>query len=144
LNKKYILILITLILFCVTSLNARGNREKEEARASDSLPVIELKTPPSNEVLDTVRVVQVTGIVRLVGNEPLTDLVISGHETSEEKTSTAKTWYIARDERSKLHNLQHSTVTVEGEEIVRELTFASGLPAGIRRDLSNIKIITIH
>jgi hypothetical protein len=43
----------------------------------------------------------------------------------------------------KLHDLQYRTVTVEGEETVRELKFGNGLSAGIRRDLKNIRIISV-
>ena len=79
-------------------------------------------------------VIQVTGVVRLVGNEPFTELVITGldHE-----------WYIAENEKELFEHLQHRTVTVEGEETVIALMFASGLPAGDRRILSDIKIISV-
>lgn len=86
------------------------------------------KTPAPN-------IVKVTGIVRLVGSSLFTDIVITG--------SSAE-WYITKDEQDKLHDLQHRTVTVEGEETVTEMTFASGLPAGTRRTLKNIRIITVE
>ncbi|MCL2759202.1 MAG: hypothetical protein FWD22_03230 [Treponema sp.] len=89
-------------------------------------------------------VVQVTGIVRLVGNEPFTELVIYGHELTAEQTTPAVSWFITRDERNKLFDLQHQIVTVEGEETVTELTFANGMPAGTRRELSNIRILEVH
>lgn len=77
-------------------------------------------------------IVQVTGTVRLTGTALFSEIVITNEEGS---------WYIAADEAEKLHSLQHRTVTVEGEETVIELTFASGIPAGIRRKLSNVVII---
>ena len=80
-------------------------------------------------------VVQVTGRVRLVGTGNFPELVISGPE---------KDWYIDRDERQKLMDLQHRTVTVEGNESVRELKLAGGMSAGERRTLKNIKIISIE
>jgi hypothetical protein len=77
-------------------------------------------------------VVEITGIVRLVGSSPATELVISGLD---------KEWYIAKEEEHKLKNLQHRTVTVKGSETVINLTFANGFPAGERRTLRKIKII---
>jgi len=79
--------------------------------------------------------IQITGIVRLVGSSPMNQIVISSAE---------KEWFIPREEMNKLHNLQHQTVTVEGEETIIDLTFASGIPAGKRRELRNIKIIYIE
>jgi hypothetical protein len=80
-------------------------------------------------------VVQVTGVVRLVGSSPFSEIVITGSEAE---------WYIPRDEQYKLNDLQHQTVKVEGEETVTELKFASGLPAGTRRELKNIRIISVN
>jgi len=111
-NKQYIIFFV--ILFCITvSVFAFGGREKE------------VKKP----------VVQVTGMVRLVGNEPFTELVISSSEF---------VWYAANNEIHKLRDLQHRIVTIEGEETIIELTFANGMPAGIRRELGNIRIISVE
>ncbi|MDR0442157.1 MAG: hypothetical protein LBH44_01965 [Treponema sp.] len=107
-------VLFGLLLLCAASLYAGGKKEK---------PV---------EAVETV--VQIAGIVRLVGSGPLPEIVISGESE----------WYVARDDMDKLHELQHCTVTVEGVETVRELKFANGLPAGKRRELKNIKIIAIQ
>jgi len=86
-------------------------------------------------VLEEAVVVQVTGTVRLVGSANFPQVVISG---------SGSQWYIVREEMNKLYDLQHRTVTVEAEETVRELTFANGRSAGIRRELRNIKIIDIE
>ena len=80
-------------------------------------------------------IVQVTGRVRLVGSAIMPELVISGPD---------KEWYVDREERHKLFDLQQRIVTVEGVETVMALTFASGLPAGERRTLKNIKIISVQ
>ncbi|MDR2543817.1 MAG: hypothetical protein LBC80_10275 [Treponema sp.] len=84
---------------------------------------------------EKANIVQVTGVVRLVGSSPLPELVVSGSEHE---------WYVIREEINKLHHLQHRTVTVEGEETVTELFFVNGMSAGIRRELRNIRIINIH
>jgi len=93
------------------------------------------------------KIVQITGVVRLVGNEPFTELVVTGTITSAAQTGgneTELTWYIANDEKVQLHNLQQRTVIIEGEETVKELTLANGRPAGTRRELFNIKIISVE
>jgi len=79
--------------------------------------------------------VQVTGRVRLVGSGSLPELVIRGAD---------KEWFIDREELHKLMDLQHRTVTVEGNETVRELKLANGVSAGDRRTLKNIKIIAVE
>jgi len=79
-------------------------------------------------------VVQVTGTVRLTGTSLFPELVITGLQAE---------WHVANEEMAKLKDLQHRTVTVEGEETEIELKFASGLPAGKRRELRNIRIIAI-
>jgi len=107
------------ILFVVMFLSASmmlfsfGNKEKE---------------PPA-------AVVQVTGVVRLIGTAIFPELIITGSETN---------WHIAKEDAAKLHDLQHRTVTVEAEETESELSFANGRPAGIRRELKNIKIISVE
>jgi len=91
------------------------------------------------------KIVQITGVVRLVGNEPFTELVITGNVISAAgESNTALTWYISNNERAQLHNLQQRTVIIEGEETVTELTLANGRSAGTRRDLKNIKIISVE
>jgi hypothetical protein len=78
--------------------------------------------------------VTVTGVVRLVGSDPFPEIVITGDNGE---------WYVARDEIQNFRDLQHMTVTVKGIETVTELTFASGMPAGTRRELKKIKIVSV-
>ena len=79
-------------------------------------------------------IVQVTGIVRLVGSANFPELVITG---------TEREWYINSEERFLFMDLQHREITVEGNETVTELRFASGISAGERRLLKNVKLISI-
>ena len=113
-NKKYIFFFLILVFF-IQFVSALGIRERE----NEPEPVV----------------IQVIGVVRLIGSGSLPEIVISGQEFE---------WFVVREERNKLLHLQHRTVTVEGEETVREITFVSGMSAGFRRELRNIKIITIH
>jgi hypothetical protein len=79
-------------------------------------------------------IIEVTGIVRLVGGSFQPEIVITGPDNE---------WHIPREEERKLKDLQHRIVTVKGTETVVNLTFASGLPAGERRTLSKIKILAV-
>jgi len=113
-NKKTLFILL-LVFLTASILPAFGSREK----AAKQKP----------------QIVQVTGVVRLTGSEPLTELVISNSQDE---------WYIIREEANKLRNLQHRTITVEAEETITELRFANGHPAGHRRELKKVKLLKIH
>jgi len=107
-------IIFTLMFLCLAaSLPALGAKDKDGKK----------------------QVIQVTGVVRLVGSANFSELIID---------SSQNAWYVARDEMNKLYDLQHRTVTVEGEETVTELKFGNGMSAGTRRDLKNIKIISIE
>lgn len=106
--------LFLLLIFCITAML--------QARGNRENSVI-------------TEYVQVTGIVRLVGTALFPEIVISGLEHE---------WYAAAEERDKLYEFQHHAVTVEAEETIIELRFANGQPAGIRRELRNIKITDIH
>jgi hypothetical protein len=117
-NSRPLIIFLTL-LFCALSLHARGNKEKE--------------TPVQRDI------VQVTGVVRLVGSGLFPELVITGTASGG---GSETHWYVANEERDKLFNMQHRTVTVQGEETVTEMRFANGLFAGLRRELKNIRIIS--
>jgi len=112
-NNKHACFLGLFLLFTAALLPAFGGKEK-------AAPVQD-------------RPVQVSGVVRLVGSGHFPELVISGPEGG---------WYIAKEDADKLKELQHQTVTVEGIETVRELKFANGMPAGRRRELRDIKIIS--
>jgi len=137
-SKKYFFVTLFL-LFLTQFVFAFGNREKEqeqEPSASEPAVMILFPEPTGMPAEPIVSIVQVTGRVRLVGSGPINEIVITGSEYE---------WFIVlRDDRAELHLLQHQTVTVEGEETIRELRFANGMPAGIRRELRYIKILEIH
>ena len=108
-NKRFFLS-VCFFLLCITALYAGGKKQEDN-------------------------VVQITGVVRLVGSGSFPELVITGSDFE---------WHIANDEKDKLIDLQHRTVTVEGVETVTEMKFAGGLSAGKRRELRKIKIINIQ
>lgn len=105
-NKSRVFIAALLLFYITASVSALGSR-------------------------DTVTV---TGVVRLVGNEPFAEIVITGDNGE---------WYVARDEIQNFRDLQHMTVTVKGIETVTELTFASGMPAGTRRELKRLRLFRL-
>jgi hypothetical protein len=76
--------------------------------------------------------VKVSGTVRMVGNSPMTSLVITGED---------REWHIEQAEERKLAHLQQQTVTVSGTEYYTDLVFANGVPAGRRYFLKNITVI---
>jgi len=131
--------IVLFLLFLSQLTFALGNRENNNEPVSTNL--INQRTQG--------QVVQVTGIVRLVGSSPMNEIVITGFYSIDYLINFSDenqriNWYIARDEMNKLYDLQHRTVTIEGEETTRELTFASGFSAGTRRELGNITVISIE
>ena len=88
-------------------------------------------------------IIQVTGKVRLVGNAPFYNLVISAEGNTRHD---GREWYIdnneiSEKERVMLINLQQQTVTVKGKEYFRDIIFANGDSAGRQYFLKDIKII---
>ena len=108
-------ILLIIFILLTSALFAFGGREKDQK---------------TDEPL-----VEITGTVRLVGSANFSEIVISNSDSI---------WYVPKDEMEKLFDLQQRTVTVKGTESVHEMTFASGLPAGTRRELSNIIIVSVE
>ena len=84
---------------------------------------------------ETNDLVQVSGIVRLVGNMPFPQLVISDSEGD---------WYINAEEAHKLRDFQHRRIVAEGLQETITITFASGISGGERRILRDIRIISIE
>ena len=115
--------LLPLFLCLTTALPAGGRKEEkmqEERRAA------------VQEEISTL--VQVSGRVRLVGSNPFPYLVVTGPELE---------WYIDKADEDKFMDLQHKIVTIVGYETVLELFFANGRPAGERRTLKDVKIISV-
>jgi len=79
--------------------------------------------------------VQIKGIVRLVGTSHFPEIVISAAEME---------WFIPKGEAEKLWDLQNRIVTLEGIETVMELKFASGISAGVRREIREVKVLGVE
>ena len=138
-NQK---IILGLLFICLCSaLPARGKREAPPVQEEKNIFVQgeeskeQTKENTENIDKDKNEVVLVSGIVRLVGNSPFTQLVITGTEME---------WHVPREEEDTLSDLQHQMVIVEAEETVTVLRFANGVVAGERRTLKDIKVISIQ
>ena len=93
-----------------------GRREKNRSKVQYSEP----------------QKVEVSGRVRLVGNSPMTSLVISGED---------REWYIESGEKEKLMHLQQQNVTVIANEYYEDRVFANGTSAGRFYFLKDITVI---
>jgi hypothetical protein len=78
------------------------------------------------------REVEVSGRVRMVGNSPMSSLVISDEN---------RDWHIEPKEEQKLMPFQQQMVTVKAQEYYRDLFFANGDSAGRQYFLKKIVII---
>jgi len=128
-----ILLVLSATTFCACS-SSKKSKKNDNVVESQPLQTMELKYTPPPYPLGEVRNIQATGVVGLYGNSLFNDLVIVGEYS----------WYVIHNERNKLHSLQQRTVTVEGEETIIEIKFLHDLPSLYRRQLSNIKIISVE
>jgi len=138
-SSRYLFLCV--FFLCLTAvLPAWGRKEKTETKTTDIKKIgvetnaVEKIGERETEAVEAI-LVQVTGIVRLVGSEPITEIVITGPD---------REWHVSWEEDRLLRELQHRTVTVEGYESVYELRFANGFYAGQRRTLKDIKILNVE
>jgi hypothetical protein len=108
--------LFFLLLFAAGNLMPLGNREKKRTEPQYSEP----------------QRVEVSGRVRLVGNSPMTALVITGED---------REWYVESGEKEKLMHLQQQDVTVIAYEYYEDRVFANGASAGRYYFLKDITVI---
>jgi hypothetical protein len=79
------------------------------------------------------QVVEITGIIRLVGNEPFGELVI----TEEGQ----RTWYIEGENRDALSRYQQRNVTIRGTVEIQETVLANGKYLGVKRILKDASLM---
>jgi hypothetical protein len=77
--------------------------------------------------------VEVSGRVRLLGNVPFTELVVSD--------DTGHDWYIDAESREALAGLEQQTVTISATLSLQAMTLADGSRLEDRRVLSKVVII---
>jgi len=103
---------LSLVLLCAAvSARALGGGEQDPARPQK---------------------VEVSGMVRLVGSSPMTQLVITGE---------GREWFVEPGEQSKLMHLQQQAVTVKAKEYYQDRFFANGSSAGRYYFLMDITVV---
>jgi hypothetical protein len=121
--RKFALLFLVFV-FTAGNLLPLGNKEKDQA-----------KPRPSEQQRDSLRKVEVSGRVRLVGNSPMTSLVITGED---------REWYVESGEKEKLMPLQQQNITVSANEYYEDRVFANGTSAGRYYFLRDIIVIDPH
>ncbi|MDR3160465.1 MAG: hypothetical protein LBU28_02495 [Spirochaetaceae bacterium] len=96
------------------------------------------REPPRAEPAPSVSapegpLVEITGRVRLVGNEPFPELVLTGED--------GRDWFIAEEDRAVLSAYEQRTVTVRGRVSLREMILANGQRLESRRILSGLTLV---
>ena len=116
-KKTAVFALLAAALTAAQGINALGIGESNSDRQRQGEP----------------RKVEVSGRVRLIGNSPMTSLVISGDD---------REWYIEPGEQQKLMHLQQQTVTVRAVEYYHDMVFGNGSSAGRYYYLKNITLVS--
>jgi hypothetical protein len=120
--KKFVpLLFLLLLVVAAGNLLPLGKKEKKQTKPQYSEPQ-----------RSSLRKVEASGRVRLVGSSPFTLLVISGED---------REWYIEADEKEKLMHLQQQNVTVIANEYYEDRVFANGTSAGRFYFLKDIIVI---
>ena len=109
-------LILFLLLVTAGNLLPLGKKEKTRAKTQYSEP----------------QTVEASGRVRMVGNSPMTSLVISGED---------REWHIESGENEKLMHLQQQNVTVTAKEYYEDRVFANGTSAGRFYFLKDIIVI---
>ena len=115
--KKFVpLFFLFLLLAATGNLLPLGKKEKKQ-------------TKPQYSELQKI---EASGRVRLVGNSPMTSLVITGED---------RDWYIESGENEKLMHLQQQDVIVIANEYYEDRIFANGTSAGRFYFLKDIVVV---
>jgi hypothetical protein len=99
------------------------------AAAPEAMPAA---APLSPDLPGPAEEVTVRGRIRLVGNVPFTELVISDEEGND--------WFIEGPAQDSLMSRQHETLTLRGEADYQDILLANGRRIGTRRILRNLTV----
>ena len=100
------------------------------------IPATSVACAKKDGILKTGQTIEVTGIVRRVGNEPWVETVVSDINDAD--------WHIEQSGEGTLKNLVHKTVTVRGKLKLSDIILANNQKIGIRRELSKIQLLTVE
>jgi hypothetical protein len=92
-----------------------GSKEKALSEAKDSRPI------------------EISGVLRLVGNEPFTRLVVSGED--------GKDYFLHNSEKETLRRFIGSKIRVKGTLIITKILTADGKDLGDEYNLDNMEIV---
>jgi hypothetical protein len=115
-----------LLISAALPLHALGGREPAPAE-----PAIPLSAPGTAAA--EAEPITVTGTIRLLGNEPFPELVITDDEGND--------WYLAGDARKEMRPWQHRELTLRGRPEYREIKLANGMSMGMRHFLHDAVIV---
>jgi hypothetical protein len=111
-NKFAVMLLLSFVMLCAAENTfALGKGEKDASKPQK---------------------VEVSGKIRMVGNSPMTMLVISGEN---------REWYVKPEEQEKLMHLQQQIVTVKAKEYYYDMVFFFGSSAGRHYYLKDIVLV---
>ncbi|ADK82983.1 hypothetical protein Spirs_3898 [Sediminispirochaeta smaragdinae DSM 11293] len=119
-------VLIIVSLCTAVSAAALGDAETSQTE--------ERSLPPMNwKNVQTGMEIRVTGKVRLVGNVPFSELVITDNEGND--------WYINQDSRPALSGHEQEIVTVRAVVHREKIVLANGKRLNDRRVLDDVEIV---
>ncbi|ULQ60559.1 hypothetical protein K7I13_04520 [Brucepastera parasyntrophica] len=129
------------LIFVHTDMHSFGKKEKK-----DTEPAVRIEAPSGQEEVsarETVsslyesaaagQVVEITGRIRLVGNEPFPQLVLTDMDSND--------WFISDESRKLLAGYEQQTVSVRGRVELLEMKLANGSVVGTRRILADITVL---
>jgi hypothetical protein len=109
----------------------------QEAVIQEDKPVQGPESQAEPSPYDTAvqgQLVEVTGIIRVVGNEPFSELVIT--------EEGMQTWYIEEESKALLGGYQQRNITIRGTVELQEMILANGRHLETRRILKGISLIS--
>ena len=131
--------LLSAALFCIAALAyPQGQEEpdrspplRSDLRSSGASPPLTGAGLYENALEG--QLVELSGRVRLVGNEPFPELVLTGED--------GQSWFIAPEDRTVLSAYEQRIVTIRGRVKLQELILANGQKLETRRILSEVTLV---
>ena len=126
--------LLSAALFCIAALACPQGSDQRSAEGPDRSPPPERLTGAGlyENALEG-DLVELSGRVRLVGNEPFPELVLTGED--------GHSWFIAPEDRAVLSAYEQRIVTIRGRVKLQVLILANGQRLETRRILSGVTLV---
>ncbi|MDR2484201.1 MAG: hypothetical protein LBD55_02260 [Treponema sp.] len=120
------------VLFLLLVLFAWGTKAESKPASQPGKPPAPAANREPDYALVSGQVVEITGKVRLVGNMPFPQLVITDSENLD--------WHIDEGEKKTLAGFEQQTVKVRGTVELLEIRLADNQYMGVRRLLRHITL----